>query len=72
MHDDEIVRYGGRLAFYADSGHHFIDYAVEFPNKFAILRKLSYIAVFLLLLMNASSWILCIREINNNRGHNKP
>lgn len=64
IHDNEIVSYGGKLAFYADSGHHFIDYGVEFPYLFAVLRKLSYIAVFFLILINISAWILCI-HLNN-------
>ena len=61
LHEDEIVGYGGKLAFYVESGHHFIDYAVEFPFVFSVLRKLSYLAVFLLLLMNILSWMLYIR-----------
>ncbi|MDE7310482.1 MAG: hypothetical protein K2N87_02495 [Eubacterium sp.] len=67
LHDNEIVRYGGRLAFYANSGHHFIDYAAEFPYIFNVLRKLSYIAVFLLLLIHAFSWVWYIRMIRKNK-----
>ncbi len=40
LHEDEIVGYGGKLAFYVESGHHFIDYAVEFPFVFSVLTRL--------------------------------
>ncbi len=54
---DVVMEFDGYLGFYADAGTHVMDYAAEFPYMFLILRKLSYVSVFLLVFLTVFFWI---------------